>query len=63
MQPTAPQYVRCKDATLVRDLLTVGAVYECSGEQDGLYFVKGKWLTRGRFEPATFEDWIRSKVG
>ncbi len=56
-----PHYVRCKDATLVRDTLTVGTVYECQGEQDGMYLVAGLWLTRGRFEPATFEDWIRSK--
>ena len=56
-----PQYVRCKDATLVRDLLTNGSVYECQGEQDGMYFVKGKWLTRGRFEPATFEEWAKDR--
>lgn len=55
-----PPFVRCKDATLVRDLLTVGAVYECQGAQDHNYFVKGKWLSQGRFEPATFEEWARS---
>lgn len=38
-------------------MLTVGAVYECQDEQDHNYFVKGKWLSRGRFEPATYEEW------
>lgn len=56
-----PAFVRCKDATLVRDLLTVGAVYECQGEQDGMYLVKGLWLTRGRFEPATYADWVSDR--
>jgi hypothetical protein len=56
-----PQYVRCKDNTLVRDLLTAGAVYECSGEQDHNYLVAGKWLSRGRFEPATFEEWAKDR--
>lgn len=54
---TAPSYVKCKDNTLVRDLLTIGRVYECRGEQDHNYFVQGKWLTKGRFVPATYEEW------
>jgi hypothetical protein len=56
-----PPFLRCKDNTLVRGLLTVGQVYECSGEQDHNYFVAGKWLTKGRFEPATFEEWLIQK--
>lgn len=53
-----PDYVRCRDNTLVRNLLDVGHIYECQGEQDGNYLVKGKWLSRGRFEPATYQDWM-----
>ena len=56
--PEIPQFVRCKDNTLVRDVLTVGRIYECGGEQYGNYLVAGYWLTRGRFEPATIQDWI-----
>ena len=53
-----PSFVRCKDATLVRDVLTVGQIYECSGtDGHGNYQVKGLWLTKGRFEPATYAEW------
>ncbi len=57
----APQFVRCKDNTLVRDVLTVGRVYECSGEHHDNYLVAGLWLTKGRFEPATYHDWATQK--
>jgi hypothetical protein len=56
-----PSFVRCKDNTLVRDLLDVGRVYECSGAQDHNYLVVGKWLSQGRFEVATIEDWIKDR--
>lgn len=42
-------------------MLDVGRVYECQGEQDHNYLVAGKWLTKGRFEAATLQDWIASK--
>lgn len=55
---THPRFVRCKDATLVRDVLTVGRIYECQGDDGwGNYNVAGKWLTRGRFEPVTSAEW------
>ncbi len=57
-----PQFVRCKDSTLVRDVLTVGRVYECSGEHYGNYLVAGLWLTKGRFEPATYADWANDRA-
>jgi len=56
-----PQFVRCKDNTLVRDVLDVGRVYECQGEQDHNYLVRGKWLTKGRFTAATYAEWIVSR--
>ena len=59
---TYPQFVRCKDNTLVRDVLDVGRVYECQGEQDHNYLVRGKWLTKGRFTAATYAEWIASKA-
>jgi hypothetical protein len=62
MASSYPAFLRCKDNTLVRSLLTVGQVYECSGEQDHNYFVAGKWLTKGRFEPATIADWIAQRA-
>lgn len=56
MTNAAPDYVRCKDNSLVTQLLAVGRVYECKGAEGDNYLVKGKWLHRGRFEPATFAD-------
>lgn len=57
-----PSFVRCKDNTLHRDLLTVGAVYECSGEEWDNYRVQGHWLSKRRFEPATREEWMQNGV-
>ena len=55
---TVPQYVRCLDNTLVRDVLKVDRIYPVRGEQDGNYLVEGKWLLRGRFRPATAQEWM-----
>jgi hypothetical protein len=57
MREAAPSYVRVKDASLVRSILTEGRVYECKGVQDDNYLVAGLWLHRGRFEAATYQDW------
>lgn len=57
-----PLFVRCKDNTLVRTLLTVGAIYEVTGSDGyGNYRVRDKWLTKGRFEPVTFTEWLESR--
>lgn len=53
----SPRFVKCKDNTLVREVLTVGRVYEVEGERYGNYLVAGQWLTKGRFEPATITEW------
>ncbi|MET4197261.1 hypothetical protein ABIB96_001249 [Bradyrhizobium sp. LA3.X] len=51
-----PRFVRCRDNTLQRDVLTVGEVYEVSGEQYDNYRVCGRWMTKRRFEPVNAED-------
>ncbi|MBR1206597.1 MULTISPECIES: hypothetical protein [unclassified Bradyrhizobium] len=58
---SAPVFVRCKDDTLAREILTVGRVYEVAGERDGNYRVLGRWLAVRRFEPATYDDWVAQR--
>lgn len=55
--PDTPRFVRCKDNMFQQDVLTVGRVYEVTGERYGNYLVLDRWLTPGRFMPATFEEW------
>lgn len=43
--------VRCVDNTLQRDILSVGAIYEVTGERDDYYELSGL----GRFSRSRFE--------
>lgn len=51
------RFVRCKDNTLARDVLSIGHVYEVGGEEHSNYWIAGRWFSVGRFAPATLEDW------
>ena len=53
--PNMPHFVRCIDDTLVKDLLTVGKVYEVLQikERDGYYVLSSGQFTMARFRPAS----------
>lgn len=51
-----PRFVRCLDSTLHMDVMTIGEVYEVTGEEYGNYRVCERWMLKGRFEPVTKED-------
>jgi hypothetical protein len=51
-----PRYVRCLDSTLHMDVMTIGEVYEVTGEEHGNYRVCGRWMLKARFEPVSLTD-------
>lgn len=55
---TPPAFVRCKDASLVRATVQVGRVYQVQDVEQYNYRINGVWMLKGRFEPATYEDWM-----